>query len=538
MGERLDLHTGGVDNIFPHHEGELAQSEAAYGGPYVRIWVHGQHLLADGVKMAKSTGNSYILSDLVERGIDPLAFRYLCATAQYRARLNFTFAALKAAQRGYTRLRRLVQAWAENRDGGRQRPSVKRNWRRRFWDRVDADLGIPQALATLWSMAHSDLNPRERAALAVEFDRVLGLDLARAVRRGRPRRRAPPRDARVRAPAGVGVSSGVRVSARATVDALVEQRDGLRRAGQFQAADALRAQIREAGFGVEDRRSGTRLVRLTPFEIARRRWPTISSPSEVPLNWGAPDAFQFTVGVQANGFRTDVERCLGSVLRHAEGLDYELLVLDNYAPEDIGNFLEDLRAKNPVVRVLHADMQLGEAAAKNVLLRQALGRTVVLLETHVELTGDLLGGIEAMLAAPDAGVAGPYGLRSGDLHHFHEVERGPAEADAMQAYCFGFKRRALPEIGHLPESYRFYRNLDLDFSFRFRDRGYRVVADPALPVVRHEHRAWSSLGEAQREELSRANFKRFTRRWGKRTDLLVGATPGPHPHRDGPGTVR
>ena len=108
LGRRFDLHTGGVDNIFPHHEGEIAQSEGFTGEPVVSVWTHGQHLLADGVKMAKSAGNSFILTDIESQDIDPLAFRYLCLTARYRTRLNFTFTALKAAQRGLHRLRNRV----------------------------------------------------------------------------------------------------------------------------------------------------------------------------------------------------------------------------------------------------------------------------------------------------------------------------------------------------------------------------------------------------------------------------------------------
>src|SRR3990172_9064703 len=105
LGREIDFHTGGVDNIFPHHEDEIAQSEAAFGRRHVRCWLHGQHLLADGLKMAKSTGNTYHVADLENRGFDPLAFRYLCATARYRARLNFTFPSLRAAQKGLGRMR-------------------------------------------------------------------------------------------------------------------------------------------------------------------------------------------------------------------------------------------------------------------------------------------------------------------------------------------------------------------------------------------------------------------------------------------------
>ena len=111
LGERFDIHTGGVDNIFPHHEGEIAQSEGFTGKPVVNTWVHGQHLLADGVKMAKSMGNSFTLAEIEAKQIDPMAFRYLCLTVKYRSRLNFTFASLKAAQRALSRLRLRVWEW-------------------------------------------------------------------------------------------------------------------------------------------------------------------------------------------------------------------------------------------------------------------------------------------------------------------------------------------------------------------------------------------------------------------------------------------
>ena len=96
LGERFDVHTGGVDNVFPHHEDEIAQSEAAFGDQHVNYWVHGQHLLADGAKMAKSAGNVFLIEDLATRGFDPLAFRYLCMTVRYRHRMNFTFTSLRA----------------------------------------------------------------------------------------------------------------------------------------------------------------------------------------------------------------------------------------------------------------------------------------------------------------------------------------------------------------------------------------------------------------------------------------------------------
>ena len=98
LGQHFDIHTGGVDNLFPHHEDEIAQSEGYTGEQFVNYWLHAQHLLADGQKMAKSTGNAYTRADVVARGFESIALRYLFATVHYRSRLNFTFSALRAAQ--------------------------------------------------------------------------------------------------------------------------------------------------------------------------------------------------------------------------------------------------------------------------------------------------------------------------------------------------------------------------------------------------------------------------------------------------------
>jgi GT2 family glycosyltransferase len=120
------------------------------------------------------------------------------------------------------------------------------------------------------------------------------------------------------------------------------------------------------------------------------------------------------------------------------------------------------------------------------------------------------------------GIFGPYGLSTDDMRHFHEeVESG--EADAIQAYCMAFYREAVKKVGLMHEGFRFYRNLDIDYSFQFKEKGYRILADSTLPLVRHEHRQWTELDENQRDELSRKNFGRFLRRWGHRPDLLITA---------------
>ena len=146
---------------------------------------------------------------------------------------------------------------------------------------------------------------------------------------------------------------------------------------------------------------------------------------------------------------------------------------------------------------------------------------MVLLDTSAEVTGDVFGPIAAMLDDGSVGIAGPFGLRSTDLRHFHEWQGDAGEMDAMQAYCFALRRSCLREVGLMRESFRFYRNLDIDYSFHFRDKGYRIMADPDMPVRLHEHRAWSAFSEDEREESSRKNFTRFLDKWGDRLDLVV-----------------
>src|SRR5256885_2739834 len=146
LGERFDLHTGGVDNIFPHHEDEIAQSEGALGHRVVGTWVHGQHLLSDGVKMAKSARNTTEVAELGGLGIDPLAFRYQALLTHYRARMYFTQAALRQAAEGLDHLRQRVRMLAQL-DAGASAGAAKDAWLARFRERLADDLDLPRALA-------------------------------------------------------------------------------------------------------------------------------------------------------------------------------------------------------------------------------------------------------------------------------------------------------------------------------------------------------------------------------------------------------
>jgi GT2 family glycosyltransferase len=191
--------------------------------PFARVWLHGQHLLADGLKMAKSTGNAYTLGDLLQLDFEPLAFRYLCLTAHYRARLNFTLTSLRAAQAGLHRLRGHVARWGPP---GQIGSAQARACRDRFWTLAGDDLGLPRCLALVWSLVRGpskDLPEAEKAALARDFDRLLGLDL------GVPpgRRPADPFGGAVSSPRAVRTESLASEACELSVNVVVQSDEDL-----------------------------------------------------------------------------------------------------------------------------------------------------------------------------------------------------------------------------------------------------------------------------------------------------------------------
>ena len=496
LGERFDIHTGGVDNVFPHHEDEIAQSEGAFGNRHVNYWIHGQHLLADGAKMAKSAGNVFLIEDLATRGFNPLAFRYLCMTVRYRHRMNFTFTSLRAAEKALTSLRNRVWNWQNAPMDSSSRledRSVVEDWRNRFWDAVHNDLDLPRGLAITWDMASSHLPPADKLELILDFDRVFGLDLDDV-------------------PAEYDISPDA--------SELIARRMALRRQAAFADADALRSDVLSEGLVVEDIGETSRVRPQTPLEQQESRWASVSASREIPSLLDQPDLYDFTFLINAYDYVDDVRRCVESILANTSGASVEVVVVDNGSTDGTADYLEEAQRQHSNVKVIHCDHVVGDAAGKNIGLKQARGRYILLMDASVEVVGDMLQPVAEQLADRSVGVFGPYGLTTDDMQHFHEeVDRG--DADAMQAYCMSFRRDDLAAVGLMHESFRFYRNLDIDYCFQFKNAGFRIVCDSSLPLVRHEHRQWEELDNNQRDELSRKNFGRFLRRWGNRPDLLI-----------------
>ena len=272
LGPRFDLHSGGVDNVFPHHEDEIAQSAPIVGGPPARVWVHGEFLNVGGKKMAKSAGNIERIADVAARGIDPLAFRYLCLTSRYRHKLEYTDASLAAAAAGLASLRSglatlgpaptsgpwaapvslragaavarpvgTADAVAGNGDGSSgelmeraHEPAAPlspagRALHDRFAAALDDDLDLPTALAVVRETLRAELPADERRWLALDADFVLGLDLDRVP--------ASPREV---------------ASLPSNVAAILEQRAAARVARDFARSDQLRDRLADLGYAVID----------------------------------------------------------------------------------------------------------------------------------------------------------------------------------------------------------------------------------------------------------------------------------------------
>jgi len=180
LGDRIDIHTGGADNVFPHHEAEIAQSEGVTGHRVVSCWLHGEHLLLSGSRMAKSAGNFFRIGALEEQGFDPLAFRYLALQARYRTKLNFSLEGVAGADRTLRSLRERLKEWSTAHGETQGAPAEVAAFETRFRSALADDLDLPAAMALVSELTRSALAPTDKASLLHGWDRVLGLDLDRS----------------------------------------------------------------------------------------------------------------------------------------------------------------------------------------------------------------------------------------------------------------------------------------------------------------------------------------------------------------------
>jgi cysteinyl-tRNA synthetase len=242
LGASFDLHCGGVDLIFPHHENEIAQSEAYSGKPFVRYWMHGEHLLVDGEKMAKSKGNFFTLRDLMSRGIDPLSVRYTLLSVPYKRQLNFTFDVIHQAESSLKR----IQDFLLRLTAGAPKPGKNERVQalcietlQRFEQALDDDLNTAQALAALFDLVR-DVNTVLVESALYEEDRAAVLQTMGRMNEVLNLWELPNR------------------ALDEQIQRLIDERNQARRNRNFALADQIRDRLYEMGYAIEDTKEGVR----------------------------------------------------------------------------------------------------------------------------------------------------------------------------------------------------------------------------------------------------------------------------------------
>jgi cysteinyl-tRNA synthetase len=246
LGNSFDIHCGGVDLVFPHHENEIAQSEAATGEPFVRHWIHSEFLLVDSDKMSKSEGNQYTLRDLIKRGCDPLAVRYLLQSVHYRKQLNFTFEGVAHAHSALRRIHDFLLRVGEVPDERPENPDLTQKVaksRSDFQAGLDDDLNTSVALATLFElMKDTNILLESQEVGGVNRDQILGLfsDANQVF--------------------AVFEAEEPRIEDKEIAE-LIEEREEARRQRDFSRADEIRDLLIARGILLEDTKAGTRWKR-------------------------------------------------------------------------------------------------------------------------------------------------------------------------------------------------------------------------------------------------------------------------------------
>lgn len=221
LGVSLDIHAGGEDLVFPHHEDEIAQSESLTGEKFAKYWVHTSFLSVDEEKMSRSKGNVFILQDLIDKGFSSASFRYLTYQTHYRAKMNFTFEALEGASAAIKKIYEIASKLPEG-EGYADKYEVE------FLHALNQDLNMPKALSIVWEMLRSDTPDSKKAAALKRMDEVLGFEIFEI--------------------------SKEMTNIPGKVQELVSERERLRKEGRFMLADQMRHKIEDMGYEILDQK--------------------------------------------------------------------------------------------------------------------------------------------------------------------------------------------------------------------------------------------------------------------------------------------
>ena len=230
-GEYLDIHGGGIDNIFPHHTNEIAQSEAYLGHKWCNYWFHNEHLMDESGKMSKSKGAILTVSVLKEKGYNPLSFRYMCLASHYRKQLVFNYESLDNASISYEKLLNKTRSLKENKNDKVNKENIKQ-YQDKFKEALENDLNTSLALTTLYDVLKSNLNNNEKLYLIKDFDKVLSLDLLK--------------------------ENEIDDELKKYIETKIEERNNAKKDKNFELADKIREELLKKNIIIKDTREGTK----------------------------------------------------------------------------------------------------------------------------------------------------------------------------------------------------------------------------------------------------------------------------------------
>ena len=301
-------------------------------------------------------------------------------------------------------------------------------------------------------------------------------------------------------------------------------RSKAREARDWPEADRLRSEIEAAGWKVVDRGTDFALSPAAPPDLAEGARTRYGASRNVPSRLDEPAVGLATVVLIATDWAADLQRAIRGIEAGAPTGTSVVIVADGPSADQEEALDTVERRGDQSLEVVWTSERLGHAAATNIGIRRSLGPVVIIMDSSVEPVGDFVTPLVRSLDDPSVGVAGAWGIVSANLRQFEEAPAG--DVDAIEGYCLAFRRSEYDDRGPLDERFNFYRNLDIWWSLVLRDEGpdapaRRAVAIGGLPLVRHEHRGYTSLPEAERDRLSKRNFYRILDRFGSRRDLLL-----------------